>query len=146
MRCENYSILEGFEYEFECCDCCEDAYVQNTKGVRKTGRRYRRRMDAIKKAEELKNIKLGKGHSWASYGYVDGECVRVGNFAKHPKHSIAWKCLKRSSNKAVRRHPPETCKGNQYKRVPFKWSPPIESKHLYSRVCLQNGKCIKLVL
>lgn len=98
-----------------------NTHVVKPKGRRNTGARYRRRMDAKKKAEELRNIDLGKGRSWASYDYVDGTWVRVGNFAKHPKHSNIKKLMKRNTNKAVRRNP-ETYKGNQYRKVHDRWA------------------------
>lgn len=126
MLCENCPILEAYEAGCEKAyeEHCGEAHIVTPKasrnGTRRTGQKYRRRMDALKKAEELRNIELGKGRSWARYDYVDGEWVRVGNFAKHPKHSKVRKLMKRNTNKAVRRQP-ETYKGGHYRKIHDRW-------------------------
>ena len=127
----------GFEPQFEYCSCdkvqykfyqgghCEDAYFEEiqepeTKGSRKTGLRYRRRMNVKKRDELIKNVELGKTRAWIEHSYVDGEWKQTGKFVKHPKNSNKRKFMKKSMNRAVRRNP-ETFKGNQHRKLLGIW-------------------------
>lgn len=125
MWCEGCPILEGYEGRVDMSDYCDDAFSEEVsspkaKGIRKTGAKYRRRMDAKKKADELRKIDLGKGRSWTEYDYVDGRFVRTGRFAKHPKHSNIRRLMKRNTNKATRRNP-SVNKGNHYRKIHDRW-------------------------
>lgn len=136
LRCAEET---GTELQFDHCSCdkidnefflggyCEDAFVEKaikkSKGRRKTGRAYRRKMHKkhIQKHRDRHEFVRIYGAPCLNWGYVDGEYVMIGNHIDHPQNSKTKVLYKRVSNKKIRRHKGDLPKGNGYRRLFDYW-------------------------
>lgn len=110
-------------HEFFIGDYCEDAFIERaaekTKGKRKTGRAYRRKM-------HRKNVrKYRDGFRWiwgpCIHGHWNGDEYVFDSYVTHPKNSTNKGFFKRVSNKKVRSHQGRIPKGSWYRKIFDYW-------------------------
>lgn len=128
----------GYDFQFDHCGCdkvdakfyaggyCSDAFAEKpkakSKGRRKTGRAFRRKM----RRKVIKEYRDRDSQGWPIYGpYIhghwDGDEYILGTYVEYPKSSKNKVFYKRVSNKKVRRSKDIPPKGNGYRKVFDYW-------------------------
>lgn len=125
----------GGDLQFDHCSCdkvgeefwmmgyCEDAFVEKpskkTKGKRKTGRAFRRKM----RRRTIKKYRDGNTWIYGPYlrGHWEGDKFILGSCVKYPQNSSTKAFFKRVSNKKVRQSEDVPGKGNGYRRIFDYW-------------------------
>ena len=121
----------GENLQYDHCSCekvgdefwaggyCEDAFTKKppktSRGRRKTGRAYRRKMRR-KTIQKYRN-----GNGWIYCGHWEGNQFVFGSYVKHPQNASNKVFFKRVSNKKVRRSSGVPTKGNGYRKVFDYW-------------------------
>ena len=125
----------GEDLQFDHCSCgkidaeffaggyCEDAFAEKapkrSKGKRKTGRAFRRKM----RRKTIKKYRDGNTWIYGPYlrGHWEGDEFVLSSCVKHPQNSSNKAFFKRVSNKKVRRGKDLPLRGAGYQRVFDYW-------------------------
>lgn len=109
--------------EFWAGGYCEDAFTKKppktSRGRRKTGRAYRRKM----RRKTIQKYRNGNGWIYGPHlcGHWEGNQFVFGSYVKHPQNASNKVFFKRVSNKKVRRSSGVPTKGNGYRKVFDYW-------------------------